>query len=123
MSLGLTANSYVHAKAESPKIRKAENCFDAGWVSEKLRKLATLKAEKTDTVGVSSSAQYILEDSTQHYPERVYIKDQGEQTEFPVSPDGWLIGFEKISGASDGVEFCHYDPKRCLLYTSDAADE
>ena len=112
MCLGLTASSYAFAQASDPKIREAENCFDAGWVSKKLRKLATLNSDKTDTVGVSPSAQYILDGSTQHYPERVYIKDQGEQTEFPVSPDGWLIGFEKISGASDEVEFCHYDPKR-----------
>ena len=115
MCLGLSASSYALAKTSDPKIREAENCFDAGWVSSKLRKLATLNADKTDTVGVSPSARYILDGSTQHYPERVYIKDQGEQTEFPVSLDGRLLGFEKISSASDDVEFCHYDPKRAGL--------
>ena len=115
MCLGLTESSYALAQTSDPKIREAENCFDVGWVSSKLRKLATLKPEKTDTVGVSPSAQFILDDSTQHYPERVYIKDQGEQTEFPVSLDGRLLGFEKISGTSDDVEFCHYDPKRAGL--------
>lgn len=115
MCLGLTASSYALAQASDPKIREAENCFYVGWVSSKLRKLATLKPEKTDTVGVSPSAQFILDDSNQHYPERVYIKDQGEQTEFSVSLDGRLLGFEKISEASDDVEFCHYDPKRAGL--------
>ena len=113
--LSLSVSNHAFAKDADSKIRQDENCFDAGWVSSKLRKLSTLKANKTDTVGVTPSAQYILDDNTQHYPERVFMKDQGEQTEFPITPDGRLIGFEKISGASDEVEFCHYDPKRAGL--------
>ena len=113
--LSLSVSNHAFAKDADSKIRQDENCFDAGWVSSKLRKLATLKAEKTDTVGVSPSAQYILDDNTQHYPERVFMKDQGEQTEFPITPNGRLIGFEKISGASNDVKFCHYDPKRTGL--------
>lgn len=113
--LSLTFSSHVLAKEVPIKIRKAENCFDAGWVSGKLRKLATLKPDKTDTVGVLPSAHFILEDSVQHYPERAFIKDQGVQTELPIALDGRLIGFEKISVASDDVELCHYDPKRAGL--------
>ena len=113
--LSLSVSNHAFAKDADSKIRQDENCFDAGWVSSKLRKLATLKAEKNDTVGVSPSAQYILDDNTQHYPERVFMKDQGEQTEFPITPNGRLIGFEKISGASNDVKFCHYDPKRTGL--------
>ena len=113
--LSLCVSSHALAKNADPKIRKVENCFDAGWVSSKLRKLATLKLEKTDTVGVSPSAHFILEDNTQHYPERAWMKDQGEQIELPIAPDGSLIGFEKFRTASDNVELCHSDPKRAGL--------
>ena len=113
--LSLSITSHALAKDSDPKIRQAENCFDAGWVSDKLRKLATLKADKTDTVGVSPSAQFILDDNTQHYPERSWMKDQGKLTELPIAPDGRLIGFEKMSVASDDVELCHSDPKRAGL--------
>ena len=113
--LSLTVSSHALAKNADAEIRKAENCFDAGWVSGKLRKLATLKPEKTDIVGVSPSAQFILDDISQHYPERAFMKDQGELTELPIAPDGSLVGFEKFRTASDDVEFCHYDSKRAGL--------
>ena len=115
ISLGLAVSSHAHAQTADPKIRQAENCFDAGWVSGKLRKLATLEDQKTDTVGVSPSARFILDDNTQHYPERAFMTDQGEQTEFTLSPSGQLIGFEKIRVASDDVKLCHSDAKRAGL--------
>lgn len=108
----LVSTNSAFAQDEAPKIRQAENCFKVGWISDKLGKFAALKPEKTDTVGVSPSAHLKLEDKSQHYPERYFIKDQGVETDLTIAPDGQLLGFEKLSSASKDVEFCHYDPKR-----------
>jgi len=108
-------SSAALAQETVPKIRKAENCFPAGWISEKLGKFAELKPEKKDTVGVTPTAYLKLEDSSQPYPERYFIKDQGVETDLPIAPDGRLIGFEKLRYASEAVELCHYDPKRAGL--------
>ena len=103
------------AKEEASKIREAENCIKVGWISEKLQKFAELKPEKTDTVGVTPTAQLKLEESSEPYPERYFIKDQGVETDLPIAPDGQLLGFEKLRHASQDVELCHYDPHRAGL--------
>jgi len=111
--------SYAPAQAADPNIRKAENCFKVGWLSEKLSKLTKLKPNKTDIVGVSPTAHVKLDDRSQpyprHHPKRYFIKDRGVETDLPIAPDGQLLGFEKLSGSSKDVELCHYDPKRAGL--------
>ena len=109
------SGDFALAKDVDPKIRKTENCFKAGWISKKLRKLATLKADKTDTVGVAPTAQLILEDKSQHFADRFFIKEHGEETNLIIASDGQLLGFETLQDYSDDVELCHVDLRRAGL--------
>jgi len=109
------SGDFALAKDADPKIRKAENCFKAGWISKKLRKLAKLKADKTDTVGVAPTAQLILEDKSQHFADRFFIKEHGEETNLIIASDGQLLGFETLQDYSDDVELCHVDLRRAGL--------
>ena len=114
--VGMAVSSgFAFAKDDAPKIRKAENCFKAGWISKKLRKLAKLKADKTDIVGVAPTAQLILEDKSQHFADRFFIKEHGEETNLIIASDGQLLGFETLQDYSDDVELCHVDLRRAGL--------
>ena len=114
--VGMAVSSgFAFAKDDAPKIRKVENCFKAGWISKKLRKLAKLKADKTDIVGVTPTAQLILEDKSQHFADRFFIKEHGEETNLIIASDGQLLGFETLQDYSDDVELCHVDLRRAGL--------
>ncbi len=97
---------------DAPKLRGEEQCFPFGGAVKQMNKFTKLKPEKRDTVGISPAAKLTLNEEGASYPERLFIRDNGVETDLNVDAEGNVTNFGLIFEGSEDVFLCSYDPAR-----------
>ena len=112
--LAMTSPAFADDSANDsePKLRGDEQCFPFGGAVKQFNKFSNLKPEKRDTVGLAPAAKLTVKEEGEAYPERLFIRDNGVETDLIIDADGHVTNFGLIFEASEDVSLCAYDPSR-----------
>jgi hypothetical protein len=110
---GLIAALPALAQAEDkvPPLRERINCFPAKNITKFVSKFENMDAEKRDIVDMRFEAKFEAKDGGV-LPERIFMRENGTETDFTLEADGTVPDFNKIGAASDDAELCSEDPSR-----------
>lgn len=107
----MSAPAFAEDKEKVPELRERINCFPAKSITKFVSKFQKIDAKKRDTVDMLFSATFEVKDGGV-LPERLFIRDQGAEDSFNLTPDGDVPDFAKIGAASETAEMCTDDPSR-----------
>ena len=96
----------------APGLDGAERCQAAGHIPAYALEFRRLKPDETETVGMVPTARLVAAEPFPGLPPRVYARDGETLTEWRLSEEGLVIGFESVADATEAVRLCAYDPGR-----------
>lgn len=95
----------------APELRELVNCFPAKGITDFVSKFQKIDADKRDTVDMLFEAKFDIKDGGP-LPRRIFIRDQGSETDFTLNQDGGVPDFVNIGMAPKTAELCSEDPSR-----------
>lgn len=96
---------------ETPKLRERINCFPAKNITKFVSKFQELGADKRDTVDMLFAAKFEAKDGGV-LPSRIFIREDGVETDLTLAADGSVPDFANIGTVSENAELCSEDPSR-----------
>ena len=107
----MSSAAYAQDKDDAPELRERVTCFPSKNFSKFVSKFQNLDADKRDVVDMVFDAKFDVNDGGV-LPERIFIRDNGAEQNFTLTPDGTVPDFIKIADASETAELCSEDPSR-----------
>ncbi len=98
-------------ETSEPVLRERISCFPAKNIIKFMSKFQKIDADKRDTVDMVFDAEFEAKDGGV-LPERIFLRDDGVETDFTLNADGSVPDFGKITMASETSEMCADDPSR-----------
>lgn len=110
---GLALSMPIIAQGEDtePELRERINCFPSKSITKFVSKFQDLDADKRDTVDMVFAAKFEAKDGGA-LPARIFVRDNGTETDFTLADDGTVPDFINIGSASETAELCSEDPSR-----------
>ena len=94
-----------------PVLRERISCFPAKNIIKFMSKFKKIDADKRDTIDMVFEAEFEVKDGGV-LPDRIFLRDNGVETDFTLNADGSVPDFDKIATASESSEMCADDPSR-----------
>jgi len=95
----------------APILRELVNCFPTKSITEFVSKFQNIDADKRDTVDMLFKAKFNIKDGGV-LPTRIFMRDQGTETDLTLDAEGNVPDFINIGKASETTELCSEDPSR-----------
>ena len=88
--MGLLLSAPAFAEDEAAELREAVTCFPSKNITKFVSKFQDMDADKRDVVDMVFSAKFDVNDGGV-LPERIFIRDNGAEQNFTLTPDGTCL--------------------------------